>query len=444
MSDEKMVAYPPDVDLQAARDDLPDCSMELALLHETIFTHCICSEPASPVARLSLRGNTGDGKPVAFGIVFKEHPHHESINPNSPWWQDTHISVRLTDNPDTNQKSIDQEIGRDSGLSFCDCISNKLHWGLGVVHLSIIGKRFYFEKHQELERQWELATPSVSLKSLLDEISSSAHQWTEKGKEVLSWLLAKAVWQYYSSPWMTEPWTNESLHFLSEKRKTGHEQELAGIFVNEPFLLVPTSRQPCQSRITQQKRRTLPFRNKPFHPVPKILALGIILVEIQLGRPIQSLYGESEWARYCPMGCANHNTNYQICRDIIAEPGFFEDVAIPLESLIKNCIGHDGLFVPPHARSEEDVRDALSKLVGDLGIYVSQRKPNNVKPLRMSQVSIKKEQSDIGASSKGKKPIIDTVLPVRGHPQPSLRQALPVAFSQSHHPKIESNPFMPA
>ncbi|KAJ4267192.1 hypothetical protein NW762_003293 [Fusarium torreyae] len=243
---------------------------------------------------------------------------------------------------------------------------------------------------------------------------------------------------------MAEPWTNENLHFLFEKRKTGQGQELAGIFVNEPFLLVPTSRQPDQSEATQQKRRTLPFCNKPIHPVPKVLALGMILVEIQLGRSIQSLYGESEWAKYCSMGCANHNTNYQICRDIIAKPAFFEDVAVPLETLIKNCIGHDGLFVPPHARSEADVRDALSKLVGDLGTYVSQQKPNNVKSLRMSKTSTKKQQPDLSTLTKGKHPIADKVLPVQGPPQPSLPQSLPVVFSQSHHPKIESNPFMSA
>jgi hypothetical protein len=88
-------------------------------------------------------------------------------------------------------------------------------------------------------------------------------------KLLLSYFLAKAVWQFYDSEWMQQEWTKETVHFMFEKTSSTPK----GIFVNEPFLSTR-----FDSGIAQ-------VQNDIFRPhiFPKILALGIMFLEIELG-----------------------------------------------------------------------------------------------------------------------------------------------------------------
>ncbi|KAF4453696.1 hypothetical protein F53441_3705 [Fusarium austroafricanum] len=430
--EEKIVAYPRDIDLQAVRGTFPDCSQELECLYQTILAKCICITSSETIAHLRLQTKFQDHEHVAFGVIFKEHPHHDAVGSSSQaWWQDTHISVRLVDYNETQLQPI-------SGSEFCTCISLQKNQGAMVSHFAIVQQQFYFEKFEEPDprKQWEPDRPSVSFQSLLREMSSSSDHWTGLRKEVLSWLLAKAVWCHYSSKWMDEPWVNEKLNFLFERRTDGQGQELAGIFVNEPFLSVPTK--PCQDQNNPPGR----FGIRLMHPLPKILALGVMLIEIHLGRPLKDLYQEPEWARHCTQGRANLNTNLRICRDLIQQQGFFDEIAVSLEALIRNCILSDGILMPPHTRSDEDVREGLFGLVSDLGSYVSQRKPNGLKPLKISEISDKAKLPDLTASSRSKRPVTHTSVPVAivPRPPPSIVPHPPLAnFPPS---SLGQNPFL--
>ncbi|KAJ4315280.1 hypothetical protein N0V84_008435 [Fusarium piperis] len=303
-----------------------------------------------------------------------------------------------------------------------------------------MGQKLYLEKYEDPPRQWEFDRPSISLGRLLGEICESTNELTEKMKEVLSWLLVKAVWQYYSSPWMREPWDKESVHFLFERRRTDEGEELVGIFLNEPLLsvsIVPSPRgtevkNPGHHLTAAGKKpgRPLLFA-RPLHPIPKILALGIMLVEIQLGRPIESLYSEPEWSQYCPKGRANPNTNFKICKALIAKQHFFADISDPLENLIRNCIQPNILFVPPHVKDEEGIREALYGLVNRLEVYLSKRKPNNVKPLSLPRISTS------GNASMSK----STYPPMSSPVRPSVSRALASSQARLGPPKTTMNAF---
>ncbi|KAK6821142.1 subtilisin-like protein [Apiospora arundinis] len=382
----------PDIDISPSNADIrfmskepPECGSEIRSLHKALFSHCLCTDITDEMeARIRLRGtleNNSTG--VTFGMLFMSHPHRTQSGLQShPWWQDTQISIHRT----IFESSLDEldydEILSDSDTPFCSYISAQDEIGLMVLKFLVKGSKLYFDASLDPSIHWGFDRPSISLGQLLGDLQQSPSDLTEKIKEVLSWVLAKSVWQYYSSPWMRQPWNKERVHFLVERRYNEEGREVTGIFVNEPLLSVSISH---STHITEDNTENtskeadiaqcrLPSFGRPLHPIPKMLTLGVMLVEIQLGRPIESLYGEDEWSQYY----------YKICRDIIAKKNFFHDISDPLEVLIKNCIQPSNSLKPPQVRDEEGIRNALYILINRLEVYLSKRKPHNVKPLSLS------------------------------------------------------------
>ncbi|EHK17752.1 uncharacterized protein TRIVIDRAFT_66654 [Trichoderma virens Gv29-8] len=378
-NNENIDISPSNTDLRAFSEAPLELGKEISSLYEALFTHCFCPESEEVIARIRLCNNIqcDDGK-VTFGVLFKAHAHDESL----PWWQDTHISVVQRTVRFEVSTNDENEIRVDSDLPFCSYISAQHEHGLILLEFLVTEQKLYFQESLDPLRYWGFDRPSISLGQLLEEVSLSAEDMTEKRKEVLSWLLAKATWQYYNSKWMLKPWNKESVHFLSEQRRTEDGHQLDGIFVNEPLLSISIAPQlfasedtkACSQRRTDTKsspkQRRLPFGGKPVHPIPKILALGIMLMEIQLCRPIETLHEDPEWSQYCPNGKPNQNTNFKICRDLIAKKSFFDDISGPLEGLIRACIQPLDVFVPPHVRDEEDIRGALYVLVNRLEVQL--------------------------------------------------------------------------
>ncbi|KAK8074297.1 hypothetical protein PG994_005196 [Apiospora phragmitis] len=329
---------PSDTDLRSIGDEPPECGREIRSLHAALSAQCLCTDSDEMLARIRLRSTLeGDSANITFGMVFMAHPHRTQTDlPLQPLWQDTDF--------DTGSGIDYEEIRSDSGYPFCSYISAQDEHGIVMLKFTIRGRKLYFEDTMELSSYCETDKPSVSLGQLLEGISASG--LTEKRKEVLSWPLAKSIWQYYNSPWMQQPWNKESVHFLLERRHDEDGHDVAGIFVNEPLLSVSIGRRMQASggdtanesgpgtvkREPDAQRRRSPFLSRPRHPIPKMLALGMMLVEIQLGQPIETLYSQTEWSKYCPQGKENQNTDHRICKDLIGKKHFFEDISDPLEA----------------------------------------------------------------------------------------------------------------
>ncbi|KAM3079612.1 hypothetical protein ACMFMG_006026 [Clarireedia jacksonii] len=390
---------PCDADLQAASKEPPECGKEIVSLHKTLSTYCVCDNDGASrgvLARIRLHSSDQDDDKVTFGVLFMAHPHEDGIDLKSqPLWQDTNISVLRTTVRFASGESAECakfRLGPDN--PFCNYISaqDREDGRLCLLHFSVTGENLFFEEDKARARKWVHDRPSISLGRLLEEVSAGGLELMEKRKAVLSWLLAKAVWQYYSSPWMLQPWNKESVHFLFERR-ADQGSEPASIFVNEPLLSISilpdklgaedikaSSKQ--KDGASSVPRRLPPGFSRIGHQLPKILALGVMLVEIQLGKPIESLHKEPEWEEYCPGRKPNINTNYYICKALIEKRNFFleNDISDPLEILIKNCI-QPNEFMPPRVRDEHGIREKLYVLVNRLEVYLSQGKPHSIKPL---------------------------------------------------------------
>ena len=100
-------------------------------------------------------------------------------------------------------------------------------------------------------------------------------------KAILAYIVARSVWEFYDSDWMSRQWKAEDIHFMQEESVEVGSQPL--VFVNRPYLsvLIDSSKsasQECSTAIGQ------------IHRYPRILSLGIMLIEIGTGQPAAELF----------------------------------------------------------------------------------------------------------------------------------------------------------
>lgn len=119
-------------------------------------------------------------------------------------------------------------------------------------------------------RWYSLTSPGISLSTLLD-----AKSLPRRMRLLLSYQLAKAIWQFYDSDWMITPWNKEKIFFMLQRRT----DTIASIYVNEPFLSATFEGHILTQPVTQSAFQS--------HHFPKMLALGIMMIEIELGSKIE-------------------------------------------------------------------------------------------------------------------------------------------------------------
>jgi hypothetical protein len=125
------------------------------------------------------------------------------------------------------------------------------------------------------EHNISLRAPSVPLARIL---RSADLKQDMMRKVLLSYLLAKAVWQFYDSDWMEGLWTKDTVHFMRQRLDN---REAKSLLDHRPFISAAFETSLSSSDATPQPpRRT--------HIYPKILALGLVLLEIELGEGLEN------------------------------------------------------------------------------------------------------------------------------------------------------------
>jgi hypothetical protein len=124
--------------------------------------------------------------------------------------------------------------------------------------------------------------PSVSLGNL---IYQKKLKDDDAIRVKLSYLVAKAVWQFYDSHWMSEAWSKDTIHFMKEEDI--RDQSILA-YLQRPFITAKIgsgkkeSSTPCASESETDDKQVSAY----LHSYPKILSLGIILLEILRGEGI--------------------------------------------------------------------------------------------------------------------------------------------------------------
>lgn len=201
----------------------------------------------------------------------------------------------------------------------------------------------------DMPREFLLYDPSVSLATILEKrkLQDARHRL------LLSYLLAKAVWQFYESDWMTPFWTKHAIHFMREKaRGQGMSEDILTLLHKPYFTTELWSSSPshaCQSGESSPSREFSTTTH--FHP--KILALGIMLLEIELGETIDRDLQKTFEKYRGPTDDAEHITAWQI-----AEDSHRFNTYEALKQIVQSCLRPDRGKFGRHM-DEASLRDSL-------------------------------------------------------------------------------------
>jgi len=163
---------------------------------------------------------------------------------------------------------------------------------------------------EALERIFVLGEASVSLATVLEKHKLEVDLQL---KLLLSYLIAKATWQFYGSKSMDAHWTKEAIHFMRERRSEFSGQGEVLTLIHKPFLaidltLAPTPGDPTVDGDTHTQDFAHRFP-RAAHWYPSIPALGIMFLEIDLGEGIEGhRSSESLGQNGGSMGNADHFT----------------------------------------------------------------------------------------------------------------------------------------
>lgn len=119
--------------------------------------------------------------------------------------------------------------------------------------------------------------PSINNASLADVITSQSNLLDLRQRRELALVLVHGLLTL-GNPWLAEKWTKADIYLFWSP---GNQ-----LVVSEPFIL-SDMRQPHQ--ISQASSLDAP------HPIPSVLSLGIVLLEIETGKSIESMRTESDY-----------------------------------------------------------------------------------------------------------------------------------------------------
>lgn len=100
-------------------------------------------------------------------------------------------------------------------------------------------------------------------------------------KVILAYIIARSVWEFYDSDWMSKPWSADDIHFLQEQPDEVDSQPV--VSVNRPYLAVEWR----NSHTSNDDSSAVVGK---IHRYSRVLSLGLILIEIGTGKRASDLF----------------------------------------------------------------------------------------------------------------------------------------------------------
>ncbi|KAG7438701.1 Intracellular serine protease [Fusarium oxysporum f. sp. raphani] len=286
---------------------------DIKRLYRTLLQYRSCEQEGSQQSigthiRLNgYRSLVTDEATAEFGVLFFDHPHIGECH-----WQDACIQiwhpqpskapkVQFSCNSNEQQTVCQPHTSHTpiTCASFCKHISGRSQ---AQLLLSAQNGEFLLRDYRDVSRNWITSQQAVPLANLLDEPKA---KFTEKMKAVLALLLARATAQFYDSELIGQGFTKEDIQFLFEER-----DRIEGVYVNEPMLVLRFKEDGTNKSETQGEIMSTAM----IHDMPKILALGLLLLELETRTSMQSYRDDPD---LCPPGIININTDYRIAAKLL-------------------------------------------------------------------------------------------------------------------------------
>ncbi|KAK5655318.1 hypothetical protein OQA88_5885 [Cercophora sp. LCS_1] len=310
------------------------------------------------VPKVSLSGYRKHPKSgSAFDVLFPDHPHQQGEG-LSCQWQNTVIQVPLDVKTRGNLDEFSGE-GQIDYHEFCGTISRL---GREQLFLTVSKKRLYAPPTAQgggSDKLWMWTaddSKSIPLREILesgDLLQSKLEHL--KMKNILLYLIAKGVWQFYESQLMNDQWTKDSVEFLFEHRQRNGESTV-GIFLNQPLVSARTA---CPTL----KNGSVSDMIVLSHAFPKIRELGIMLLEIVLGQGIDSF--RSKYPQFLKRGQPSPSGDLLIARRLYEERVKRDDKLFrPIRDAIGKCLDDQAFKAMPKDRGNPNfVRENIYEKV---------------------------------------------------------------------------------
>ncbi|KAK4944600.1 hypothetical protein LTR10_016034 [Elasticomyces elasticus] len=194
--------------------------------------------------------------------------------------------------------SVDQQTGPYVETRLCDQVKSASG---SIICLRVHEGRLLLENCLPPAAQ-VLAAQSLSLSDAL-----RTRHLSNRMKVILAYIIARSVWEFYDSDWMSKPWTAQDIHFMQETLDGECDEPL--LFVNRPFLSV-------QWNDIKDDASESSSRAGLIHRYPRILELGLMMIEIGSGRRAADHFPSSE---------ANINSDWLFARGFLSKVTPWDD-----------------------------------------------------------------------------------------------------------------------
>ncbi|KAK4182828.1 hypothetical protein QBC35DRAFT_349749, partial [Podospora australis] len=317
------------------------------------YTQCSCTIPGKDEtdrhrARLRLKPvyELGHGGCVPFNMIFSILPN--PLRSQDYQWQDTQILLPTTIKEvhweeSQRQQSLPEDLDSEQVESLCEVLA-----GNCGTTLSFFAEkdrlRVLYDPVGLKHRRGLHPSSGLHLGQILDRFDMRHGM-----RVVLAYTLAKAVWYYYDSEWMTLSIGNRNANFMAEAADDGTA------YFCKPYLCADFT--PIDNK-TPEYRPVVGLR----HRYPRVFALGIMLFEIAIGRQLDVQGRPDDWtprqgmisSRFCCFRDDCEYPWYKLAVKNCLDPGLFRDAPYntkkgqkPSENLARRrAILHDQVVSP--------------------------------------------------------------------------------------------------
>lgn len=164
----------------------------------------------------------------------------------------------------------------------------------------------------------------------------------DNDKYLLILLITIAVWQFYSTGWLQQPWTTADIYFLTENRREKRE----GIFIDEPFLIPSFDHDTHNTPDTTQSTA-----------LEALQSLGTMLLEIELGTLMEQK--ESEFLDLRAWKGPRYRRALYTAKRLIKDQKSLRHSPNVLQGIIKKCLEPDSFAI--YINNPDNLRAAMKR-----------------------------------------------------------------------------------
>ncbi|KAF7532042.1 hypothetical protein G7054_g8323 [Neopestalotiopsis clavispora] len=333
------------------------------------ISHCNKSISANSfTANIAVVNNSHDlpkDNPFGRDIAFQHH--HAAAGGQGEW---KHARIHMRKGPQNYAQEVNAMATSNEVLNLCQVVRSK---DVGRLNLTIVDEKIFRNGYEMAPEACRLSLSGKAI-SLADLLDSECLENEEQYKALLSCMLAKAVWQFYESDWMTEPWTKRTVQFM--QRHASLPQNKIYKLDYRPYISTVLAASPDQTTVAIAAGDRLLQQNEahdntlqPSHIYPKILALGILLLNIELGYD----FFDKSSVNADPDYLLRPNAQHQIAAEFIGSSKWKNrgKVKKAVRQVIEVCIKPDTSLL---GRDSKLVRERLlSKVVQPLETLFAQQ-----------------------------------------------------------------------